>query len=403
MQAINSEVLTGGFVLMLSGFIMNALRETPGKIFHFIVKHISTVIEIPDNESMFETLKRFMEDRKFVGGLRSLSVNSKATGVSLTPAPGGKNFFFYKGRLSYIYKYRKEVEHPDKSPFYENIQVRIFTRKINIIKDLLKEANDKYTTDKKDTISIITNSWWGSWNLPKKHPARKLDTVILPDGMRDHIVDSLKQFYDGADRYNELGIPHRAGYLFWGVPGSGKSTLIKALAHELDKPVAVLPISDNRINDTLLVDLFNNLPKNAFVLIEDIDCIFDKREASKDEMKITFAGLLNAMDGVASPEGIVYFVTTNHIEKIDGALMRPGRLDHKIEFKNADADQIYEVFKRFVNQEAAEIAKWRLEPYKYSMAQLQQFLLEHKDQSINNLYKLNSNLEVCDADGRNCS
>src|SRR5207253_2725559 len=87
-------------------------------------------------------------------------------------------------------------------------------------------------------------------------------------------------------------------------------------------------MSDNRLGDLLA-----KVPERNILLLEDIDCAFVKRKrASGKEGELTFSGLLNALDGVASPEGRIVVMTTNHVDKLDPALIRPGRADVKLYF-----------------------------------------------------------------------
>jgi chaperone BCS1 len=96
---------------------------------------------------------------------------------------------------------------------------------------------------------------------------------------------------------------------------------------------------------------------------------------------VTFSGLLNALDGVASSEGRIIFMTTNHIEALDPALIRPGRVDLREYVGDATPSQIRKMFKRFYEQEDVLAAKFvkSLEGYKVSTAALQGHFVHFKD------------------------
>jgi chaperone BCS1 len=81
-------------------------------------------------------------------------------------------------------------------------------------------------------------------------------------------------------------------------------------------------------------------PMNAIILLEDVDAVFSERSAGKSAGGVSFSGLLNALDGVASQEGRLFFMSTNHIEKLDPALIRPGRCDVKVELNRASKKQM---------------------------------------------------------------
>ena len=84
--------------------------------------------------------------------------------------------------------------------------------------------------------------------------------------------------------------------------------------------------------------------KPKFVVFEDIDCVFDGREGKS---KVTFSGLLNALDGLSSGRNQVTFMTTNHIENLDEALIRPGRVDLRVHLGNIDDSQARRLHAKF--------------------------------------------------------
>jgi chaperone BCS1 len=106
--------------------------------------------------------------------------------------------------------------------------------------------------------------------------------------------------------------------------------------------ICYLNLSGDDLDDDGLNRALNECPAGSIILLEDIDGIFVQREeVQKEESKrhrrrqVTFAGLLNALDGVRSQEGRILFMTTNHREKLDPALLRPGRADFEVLLNNA--------------------------------------------------------------------
>src|SRR5690606_7749955 len=128
-------------------------------------------------------------------------------------------------------------------------------------------------------------------------------------------------------------------------PGTGKSSFILALAGHLGLNLCLLSLSGLSLDDQGLQNLLSCVPSRSIVLIEDIDAAFGNsgdvtpndlatsqsllgtRNKKDKSIGITFSGLLNAIDGVASGEGRLLFMTTNHPERLDPALIRPGRID----------------------------------------------------------------------------
>ncbi len=130
-------------------------------------------------------------------------------------------------------------------------------------------------------------------------------------------------------------------------------------------------------------ELMINVPENGIVLLEDVDCLFVGRSSEDKKTTLSFSGFLNAIDGIASPQGRILIMTTNHIEKLDGALLRPGRCDHKCYMGNATLDQAKRLFERFfpyhgsLSGEFADCVGSAKE--EVSMAQLQEIIVSNHD------------------------
>jgi chaperone BCS1 len=156
-------------------------------------------------------------------------------------------------------------------------------------------------------------------------------------------------------RYAERGIPYRRGYLFYGPPGTGKSSFISALAGDLGYSICMISLSDRTLDDDRLNHLLNNRPPNSFILLEDVDAAFASRDIYENEQhrayegltRVTLSGLLNAIDGVASSEERVLFLTTNYADRLDPALVRAGRVDVKHYFGHCTPAMLRNMFKLF--------------------------------------------------------
>lgn len=111
--------------------------------------------------------------------------------------------------------------------------------------------------------------------------------------------------------------------MFHGPPGSGKTSTVIALASKFGKNVVKLTVT-SRLNSEHVEQLFQSVPNNSFLIIEDVDSLFTKREGNGS---LDFSTMLNCMDGVATHRGLVVFMTTNHLDRLDEAFFRPGRID----------------------------------------------------------------------------
>ncbi|KAK1654592.1 P-loop containing nucleoside triphosphate hydrolase protein, partial [Colletotrichum phormii] len=145
----------------------------------------------------------------------------------------------------------------------------------------------------------------------------------------------------------------------YGRPGTGKSSFSMSIAGCFGLNIYVVSLAG--IDDMRLSALFADLPQRCVVLLEDVDAVGTagardadngesdlgsdaSRGSSKPHGTLSLSGLLNVLDGVASQDGRVLIMTTNHIEHLDDALIRPGRVDKKIEFGPADAEVIRKLF-----------------------------------------------------------
>ena len=142
-----------------------------------------------------------------------------------------------------------------------------------------------------------------------------------------------------------------------GPPGTGKTSLIKAISNSLKKNICYLKLKDITTDDRL-EDAFSNIVDNSIIIIEDIDCASDvvlSRALKPKDLKkeglggrgFTLSCLLNCFDGLYDSEGRIIIITTNHPEKLDPALIRPGRIDYTINLDLCTIDQLQKFHKAF--------------------------------------------------------
>ncbi|KAL4719630.1 hypothetical protein ACJJTC_008997 [Scirpophaga incertulas] len=180
---------------------------------------------------------------------------------------------------------------------------------------------------------------------------------------------------------------NRRGYLLHGPPGCGKSSFIMALAGELEYNICVLNLSERGLTDDRLNHLLSVAPQQSIILLEDIDAAFLSREDTPNQKaayeglnRVTFSGLLNCLDGVASTEARIVFMTTNYLERLDPALIRPGRVDMKEFVGYCNQEQIELMFLRFYKGEQAPETREEVCEIKklVSPAQIQGYFMFHK-------------------------
>ncbi|TLD28746.1 hypothetical protein PspLS_03222 [Pyricularia sp. CBS 133598] len=300
--------------------------------------------------------------------------------LSYTPDYGAHYFFYKRTLLCFLRSQGRENPYSLPSE-KEEIYISCFGRNPAILKDLLNEARDVYLKrDEKKTAIYRGTVAKGAaaeptWSRCMARTSRPFSTVILNEKVKQDLIDDITDYLDPATRrwYSNRGIPYRRGYLLHGPPGTGKSSLSLALAGFFKMRIYIVSLSSVNANEETLATLFAELPRRCVVLLEDIDSagLSHTREGpgsaavapapAADDMvpgqltpglpnattnsRISLSGLLNILDGVASQEGRVLIMTTNHIEKLDKALIRPGRVDMIVHFGRADRAMIASIFK----------------------------------------------------------
>lgn len=204
----------------------------------------------------------------------------------------------------------------------------------------------------------------GSSRYVRKLVPREPDTVFLPDGMLNDILGDVSRFLTSQQDYTDMGVPYHRGYLLHGPAGTGKTTTICTVASFLGKHVYLIPLTELS-DDSALISAMSAIPYGAndtIVVLEDVDVFRNthtrsaKGQSSSGEDKgVTLEGLLNVLDGLLTPDGLVTFMTTNHPERLDDALIRPGRIDRKFELGHMTQGQLDAMVQRFVGNYKVEL------------------------------------------------
>mmetsp|Transcript_23827 Transcript_23827/g.59036 ORF Transcript_23827/g.59036 Transcript_23827/m.59036 type:complete len:419 (-) Transcript_23827:232-1488(-) len=250
----------------------------------------------------------------------------------------------------------------------------------------LAKVVEEHEKNRKGHIALYCyNCEYGCWTKEKSLRKRSLSSIILPSSVMDSLVGDVRKFLDADTKgwFLKNFIPYKRTFLLHGPPGCGKSSLITAVASEFDCSVCMMSLADPKLTDYALLSAMQSVPKKSVLYFEDIDALFDTHREAKDT-RVTFAGLLNALDGVGDPRGTVSFLTTNHKDHLDGALVRPGRVDVHIELSYATDDQISRTFLRFYPEATAAdrstfVSAVRKNGSKrVTMAQLQEHFIQHR-------------------------
>ena len=153
--------------------------------------------------------------------------------------------------------------------------------------------------------------------------------VFLDGDIQRTVLADCRTFLGERAIYSRIGRPFKRVYLIHGPPGTGKTSLIISIASELDMNLAICNVDSLR--DDTFIELLSETPRNSIIMLEDVDSLFKERSSSAKAGGLTFSTLLNSLDGVLHPDGAIVFMTTNHVDKLDDALRRPGRVDSMFE------------------------------------------------------------------------
>jgi chaperone BCS1 len=399
--------LTGGLVLMLAGGLLYYLKRLPYTIYAFVERFFIVKIELLDDDESYQWMQVWLADK--LHQARSISVvtrrsNPHSADVDDQPQPntaGGKPavylvpavgtyFFWYQGR--FVTLNRSRDENSAAMPLVggaggatslarprESFTLRIFSRDRALARRLIEECRARALPD--DGKLDIRVAQYGCWSLGTRIRPRPLDSVILDGAQAEELHADMRAFLGSRAWYEQVGVPYRRGYLLHGPPGNGKTSVVKALAGELGMSIYLLMLSDPDMTDSRVSDLLAKVPDRNILLLEDVDCAFTRRRRIGGRSGgLTFSGLLNAIDGVAAPEGRIIVMTTNHLDRLDPALIRPGRADVRLYIGDATAMQAGRLFARFfpeAGERGAEFAQLA-QGQQFSMATLQDFLMLHR-------------------------
>jgi mitochondrial chaperone BCS1 len=355
-----NQFASGGLLLMIVGGISVYLRAVPVRVWRWIVDQATMSITIQKEDAAFIWVKEWFLDQQFLKRIRRLDVDTTLQGrrVALVPAPG-HHWFWRSGRLFRIEFYRSEEVDSARPRRHEYLQFRTIGRRQNVLWKFVNEIVDCHHKNSARSWLFVYDD---GWSRAYGYVARKLESVILQGGEKERLVEDIARFKASRKRYRALGVPFHRGYLFHGPPGTGKTSLVSALAERFGMSIYVINLA--QFNDRTLVSAMNDVDQNSVILFEDIDCMKSgdarsNRDAhetksvshnlaeKKDGFNVTLSGLLNALDGFSAPDNVLFVMTSNQIEALDPALLRPGRIDYRLYLGPATEEQKVELYRRF--------------------------------------------------------
>ncbi len=302
----------------------------------------------------------------------------------------------YQGRkISYRLsdtKIKVDGEDADRRNDIVECWTECLNKEDDVLEDFTRNCMELYMNyiKTKDNKRKVYQNMDGKWQVVSSQPDELKDTIVLRNRDKDYLFEEVNHFIDDKNWYIDHGIPYALGVLLYGNPGCGKTTIIRYISYLTGRNTHYLRLtqirSENEFNQLLKgLDL-----KRTVLVLEDVDCagkITHKREypnteeepvkvatepstkvdetngitivmnsmpeqkkkdVEKDaQSQLTLDTLLNILDGVLTVEGQIVIMTTNHVEILDEALIRPGRIDIRLELALCDHDMIKQLYMNF--------------------------------------------------------
>jgi chaperone BCS1 len=389
-----NQFATGGLLLMIVGGLGVFLKAVPQKLWDWCVSQTTMMITVKDDDAAFAWVKEWFLEQKFLKRIRRVDLDTtlRREQLAFIPAPG-LHWFWYSGRPFRVEFHRSEDTRGWSTKRSEELTFRTIGRKQTFLKQFVDEIVECHRKNAGKISSLFVHDEY--WTKAEGYVPRRLESVILKRGEKEQLVFDVEKFKASKERYCNLGVPYHRGYLLYGPPGTGKTSLVSALAARFGMSVYFVSLTD--FNDKSLLKAMKDIPQNSVILFEDIDCVKTgkarldpekwarKPEPGKpadkanplDGFGVTLSGLLNALDGFNAPEDVLFVMTTNKIETLDEALLRPGRIDYRLYLGKADDEQKIELYGRFFPGASKSEAKDFVEAYRLAetMAEFQGSLL----------------------------
>lgn len=398
-QLSANQFLQGGVILSLLASILYSLKGVPKMLWQRIRRKIIFRVNIEEkDQELYNYFERWLIDhyersyRNVVATIKyEEGTTENETVEPLKEISNGsdsnknnqkENLYLkqytdsflinYKGTFLRVYKGREKFENANSfyQAFFNNYSIEGLWCK-NKIKKLMQEVIEYNQQFKKTSINIYTNTDFGEWQRINNIAIKDIDKIVIDN--KYELLTDIDNFLSNKRWYTDRAIPYKRGYLFYGKPGNGKTSLCLSLAKKYNRNIYFLNL--NGMTDKDVKRAFRDIGNNSILVIEDIDAIFSNRKSKKT--KSSFSNLLNCLDGVFYKEGCINILTTNHPEKLDPALIRKGRVDMRINVTNPTRARAEEYLNIFYEKDV-KLASFK--DGSKSMVDIQNACMNYKDE-----------------------
>jgi len=283
------------------------------------------------------------------------------------------------------------VTNPDSIPHLFAVLNR-YTRSV-----VLNDGSSHISAEQQQAIRplrvLCYNKNSGFWPVVNKQFGRTFNSIALDPAVKSTLINRLTDYVSSEHEYIVRNLRYHFCIVLHGVPGNGKTSVAHAIATFTRRDVHLLSFDPSWDNAALL-SAMKTLPPRALVVCEDADALFVGRGAGEQNRSaVSFSTVLNALDGFYAPHDLIFILTTSRIDHFDDAMMRPGRVDLKLEIKKPSAALIRWIVQRDAPQLSPEkqeqlITHMDSTRQRPTMAAITAFLftIRHETELINDLF-----------------
>jgi chaperone BCS1 len=306
-----NQFASGGLLLMIIGGVSVFLRAVPEKLWELLVSQTTMMISVKDDDAAFVWVKEWFLEQGFLKRVRRVDLDTtlRCERVALIPAPG-RHWFWYGGRPFQVWFSRSENPGERIARRIESLTFRTLGRRRVFLQKFVDDVVRCHL--KRVGIQSRLFTYNDGWDFVEGYAPRWLESVLLAPGEKERLVQDVENFRASKLRYERLGIPYHRGYLLYGPPGTGQTSLVSALAAHFGLSIYSLNLGD--FNDRSLLNAVNQVPANSVLLFEDIDCMKssnarvasgprvggdargrDEKDNVADRNGVTLSGLLSVL------------------------------------------------------------------------------------------------------------